>query len=124
MGIMHVKMTIKGGRSATVSALVDTGASFTVIPRELADRIALPVFEGVRCTMADGRRVMMGRASALVTVRGRKVPATVLVTPNGGRVLLGAETLESLGLAVDPRKRRLKAIHSATVMAAALAPST
>jgi hypothetical protein len=31
---------------------------------------------------------------------------------------MGAETLETLGFAVDPRKRSLKAIHSATIMAA------
>ncbi|MEK7476318.1 MAG: hypothetical protein AAB152_11895 [Candidatus Coatesbacteria bacterium] len=46
------------------------------------------------------------------------MPSTILVSPDGGEVLLGAETLEVLGLAVDPRRRRLKAIHSATIMAA------
>ncbi len=117
---MHVTMTIKGKRSAKVSALVDTGASFTVIPRALAERIGLPTFEGVWCRMADGRRRKLDRATALITVRGREVPATILVTPNGGSVLMGAETLETLGFAVDPRKRVLKAIHSATIMAACM----
>jgi len=111
-------MTIKAKTSARVSALVDTGATFTVIPRALAERIHMATFEGLRVKMADGRMRQLDRASALITVAGRKVPATVLVTPNGGDILLGAETLEALGMTVDTRRRRLKAVHSATIMAA------
>jgi predicted aspartyl protease len=43
---------------------------------------------------------------AVVHVDGREAPTTVLV----GRVeepILGVETLEALGLAVDPAKKRL-----------------
>jgi clan AA aspartic protease len=118
MGIMHVDMIIRGKRSAKVSALVDTGATFTVVPRALAKRLQLYTMGGYRVKMADGRIRRLAHSTASVTVAGRTVPATILVSPDGGEVLLGAETLEVLGLAVDPRRRRLKAVHSATIMAA------
>lgn len=115
---MHVNMIIKGKRAAKVSALVDTGATFSVVPHALAHRIGLFTVGSFSVKMADGRISKLASATATVTVAGRTVPATILVSPNGGEVLLGAETLEVLGLSVDPRKRRLKAIHSATIMAA------
>ena len=115
---MHVTMKIKGRRSVTVRALVDTGASFSVVPHDLAERIGLVTLEGMRVKMADGRVRKLRSATAMVTVAGRTVPATILVSPNGGDVLLGVETLETLGLSVDPRHRKLKIIHSAQVMAA------
>ena len=118
MGIMHVTMKIKGKRVATVRALVDTGASFSVVPDALAERIGLVTLEGMRVKMADGRIRKLRSATAIVTVAGRTVPATILVTPNGGDVLLGAETLETLGFSVDPRHRKLRSIHSAQIMAA------
>ena len=46
MGYAWVDAVIKNsfsGRSISVKALVDTGATLTVIPRRIADELALPV---------------------------------------------------------------------------------
>jgi predicted aspartyl protease len=88
--------------------LVDTGATYSVISDALARRIGVKrLRRSISTTLADGRRVRLERAGvAFFRVKGRAAPATILV----GRVaepILGVETLEALGLTVDPRRRRL-----------------
>ena len=43
---------------------------------------------------------------AIIQIDGREAPATVLVG-DVDEPILGVETLEALGLVVDPRKKRL-----------------
>lgn len=108
MGQFRVPITVEGrSRKARVTALVDTGASLTVIPRSLATRLKLTAFRTVTVGLADGRDRRMPVAQAMVRLDGRSVPASVLVAP-AGEVLLGAETLELLDVTVDPRRRKLK----------------
>ena len=60
----------------------------------------------VSVRLADGRRVRLLADVAVVRIDGREAPATVLI----GKVeepILGIETLEALGLIVDPRRKRL-----------------
>lgn len=87
--------------------LVDTGATFSVIPRKLAGALGIRrPRRSVRVRLADGRRVRLGADVAIVEIDGRTAPATILV----GKVdepILGVEALEALGLAVDPGRKRL-----------------
>ena len=88
--------------------LVDTGATFSVISKPLAQAIGLrPLARPSTMRLADGRRVKAQPATAFFAVAGREAPVTVLV---GDVVepILGVETLEALGLMVDARGRRLK----------------
>lgn len=108
MGLIRVPVTLKGRkRTVRVTALVDTGASLTVIPRSIAARLELPALRTMTVHLADGRRQRMPVSAAIVRLDGREVPSTVFVAP-GGEVLLGAETLELLDVSVDPKRRRLK----------------
>jgi clan AA aspartic protease len=108
MGLIRVPVTLKGRkRKVKVIALVDTGASLTVIPRSIAARLELPALRTMAVHLADGRRQRMPVSAAIVRLDGREVPSTVFVAP-GGEVLLGAETLELLDVSVDPKRRRLK----------------
>jgi len=86
--------------------LVDTGATFSVIPRRLARALGIRPRRSVRVRLADGRRVRLGADVAIIQIDGREAPATLLVG-DVDEAILGVEALEALGLVVDPRKRRL-----------------
>jgi clan AA aspartic protease len=97
--------------------MVDTGATYTVIPAGISKRIGLKTLKPIKVQLADGTFKRFPVATAMVGINGRSAPATVLVSP-AGEVLLGAETLEVLGLVVDPRRRRVKAVHPFAIKAA------
>ena len=107
MGHVYQKVRIRGTREATVRMLVDTGATFSVIPPTLARAIGISrPRRTVSVRLADGRQLRLGADIAIVQIDGREAPATILV----GKVdepILGVETLEALGLTVDPRRKRL-----------------
>ena len=107
MGHIHQRVTVAAEKTATVSMLVETGATFSVIPDSLARSAGIkPLRRSIAMTLADGRRVRVNPGTAVVRIGGREAPATILV---GDVVepILGAETLEALGLMVDSRRRRL-----------------
>lgn len=120
MGLIRVPVTIRalrGSRRARREALVDTGASLTVIPREVARQVGIATSGPVSVKLAGGPRGTMETGSAFIRVDGREAPCTVLVAP-GGDILLGAETLELLGVTVDIKRKRLKlGPHSALMVA-------
>jgi clan AA aspartic protease len=107
MGHIHQTVELRAEKAARVRMLVDTGATYSVIPDALARRIGVKrLRRSMPITLADGRRVRLEPGVAFFRVKGRAAPATILV----GRVaepILGVETLEALGLTVDPRRGRL-----------------
>jgi clan AA aspartic protease len=108
MGHVHQRVTVSAEKTATVSMLVDTGATFSVIPEALARTVGIKrLRRSVPITLADGRQVRLAAGTAIVRIGRREAPATILV---GGVVepILGVETLEALGLTVDSRRRRLE----------------
>jgi clan AA aspartic protease len=107
MGHISQRVELSADRTASVRMLVDTGATFSVIPNALADAIGVrPLRRSVSITLADGRRRRLRAATAIFRIGHREAPATILL---GDVVepILGVETLEALGLTVDPRRRRL-----------------
>jgi len=107
MGHVHQRVKLSAEKTATVRMLVDTGATFSVIPESLARAVGIKrLRRSVAITLADGRRVKLDAGTAIFRIGKREAPATILV---GGVVepILGVETLEALGLTVDSRRRRL-----------------
>ena len=105
MGHVTTKVTItnpdESGRSQHVDALVDTGATFTVIPRRLADELSLPITGQRRVRTANGEAAL-DSARAIVQINGQSEINPVLVSDTLDRVLIGVITLETLSLTVDP----------------------
>ena len=111
MGEMRVAIVVvnlrTGARSPEITALADTGATLTVIPGEILQRLEVPKLRTISLVLADGRRAERSVGDALVTVNGESVPSRVVFGDAGDAVLLGLTVLEQLGLAVDPVQRRL-----------------
>ena len=110
MGTFRVQVEIAdptGGWFDRVEALVDTGATYTWIPRDLLDRLAVQPEEERRFILANGREVSYPIGWIRVRIDGRSQPTIAVFGDPGSDPLLGAFTLEGFGLAADPVNRRL-----------------
>ncbi|HMH48723.1 MAG TPA: retroviral-like aspartic protease family protein [Candidatus Acidoferrum sp.] len=111
MGTFRVEATVSHlqdrERSATLDLLVDTGATYTTLPREVADALGLEPIDTRRIRLGDGREELWPIAAIRVRLGEHECPSLALIGQRGGPALLGAVTLEELSLGVDPSARRL-----------------
>lgn len=110
MGQFRVDVTFHvrhDGRSRTIEALVDTGAAYTVVPRQILESLGCQPIRIQRVVLANGRIEDWAMTQMDVEYEGRRVTTPILMGPANGPVLLGATTLEELGLGIDPVNRRL-----------------
>jgi predicted aspartyl protease len=94
------------GTTETVNALVDTGATYSMIPASVLERLGIMPARSRRCRVANGERVEYQTALAYFETSGYEGEARVVFGPEG-EYLLGATTLEDMLLAVDPVGKRL-----------------
>lgn len=90
-----------------IEFLIDTGAIYSVVPSSLLDTLGLPRLELQEFTLADGTHVSYAIGEALFVVGARARTSQVVFAPEGVTPLLGALTLETLGLMVNPITREL-----------------
>ncbi len=111
MGTFSVKVTVLNpldpARSATIECLVDTGAAYSQLPSDLLDSLGITHFDERPAIFADGRRSLCRVGRAEFNYDGRQTPGLVVFGEKGAPALLGAMTLEGLGLGVDPIGKRL-----------------
>lgn len=88
-------------------ALEDTGATFTVIPRRIADELGLETVRIRTIRTAEGRQSLR-ESYALLTSKDAESVTPLLISETLDFVLVGGITLEALGLAVDPVKGELR----------------
>ncbi len=99
-------------RSAEVELLVDTGATYTVLPASLLEKLGVKPLRRVRLRLADGRVVEKPLGEIGIETEGYRASATPVVFGDEGIYLLGAVTMEQLGLAPDPIEKRLKPVEA------------
>jgi len=111
VGHVRTRVTILNPTDSSVTsqveALVDTGATFTVVPRPLANTLNLPVIGKSVVRTATGP-ITLDRASAGVRINGNSDTHSVLISDTMSDVLVGVITLEALSLTVDPTSGQLK----------------
>ena len=111
MGLFEVKVKLASlatpTRAEEVSLLVDTGATLSWIPRDILDRIGVPVVSRLPFTLADGRTLERDTTAVLLTVDGRRAAVPVAFGEPGEESVLGATSLEILGFLVDPVAMKL-----------------
>ncbi len=90
-----------------LDSLVDTGASYLVVPRSILSALGVTVAERRHFATADGREVEMDVGVASLRLEGRAFPVLAVFGDDGAGALLGAVALETFALAVDPVRRRL-----------------
>ena len=88
-------------------ALIDTGATWTTIPRAFAEELGLTI-EGKMVMRTPEGQLELDKSYAHLELEGRELTTNILVSDTLQIVLIGVTTLESLGLAVDPRSETLR----------------
>ena len=111
MAIFYVQGTLTQPRNPRLQRrlrfLVDTGAFFTVAPRDVLAALKVSPIREETVQFADGRKARWKVGELRLDVDGRSVTTLVLFGKKGTQPLLGAYSLEGLGLSVDSRHRRL-----------------
>jgi clan AA aspartic protease len=110
MGTFRVTIEIgdpRGERFEELSALVDTGATYTWVPSPVLERLGIAPAFPFPFILADGRRIERWMAETQVRLDGRTRTTLVVFGDEGTEALLGSYTLEAFGLAPDPVNRRL-----------------
>src|SRR5438067_199179 len=123
MGHVFVNAELSWVNTEQVRLLVDTGATYTLLPEDLVQRLGIaPSPRTVRVTLADGSEKDFRLGTVLVRLEQREAGATVLIAPSGSEPLLGVEALEALGLAVDPTSHTLRPTRAHGVLAVGIRP--
>ena len=93
-----------------VDFLIDSGAIYSVVPTPILERLGIKPLVEEEFRLANGTKVVRKKGIALFRYGERVGGADVLFGEEGDHKLLGAFTLEALGLVLDPFKRELKAL--------------
>jgi len=98
------------GQRVNVKALVDTGATFTVVPWWVHERLGLMIIgrRGVRTAKGYAE---LDESFAIVEVKGKRAATPILISREPSETLIGVITLEALGLTVDPITGELKEVE-------------
>ena len=110
MGITYVEGQVKGptGRRARVNFLVDSGATYSLLPYKEWKKIKLAPRRTVEFRLADGTVITRKVSECLIILPQGQGHTPVILGEPEDQALLGVVTLEILGLVLDPFKRTLQ----------------
>jgi aspartyl protease family protein len=91
-----------------VEFLIDSGAVYSVVPSPVLERLGIRPLAEQQFRLADGSKIVRKKGGAVFRHGDRVGVADVIFGEGGDSNLLGATTLESLGLSLDPLRRELK----------------
>jgi len=112
MGITYIELEVanvaRPKKTERLQFLVDSGAVYSVVPARVLRRLGIKPIDKQEFRLANGEKVVRKKGVALFRYNGRVGGADVIFGEKGDAVLLGAFTLEALGLSLDPLKRELR----------------
>lgn len=115
MGLFSVTIGVGGPQGQSfidVDALVDTGATYSQVPREVLERLGVPVWRSVPSEKADGWIVPAAIGETVIGVEGQEFTTRVVFAEEGEPSLLGATTLDLTLLAADPVHKQLLPVNA------------
>ena len=110
MGILNIMVQVgnpEGTSFEDLEVTVDTGSSYTAVPRTVLERMGVPVDESASSILADGREVPVDVGETTIKLEGRQFHTPVIFAGEGEPALLGVVALEQARLAVDPLGQKL-----------------
>lgn len=110
MGMTHIEGTVIGptGKKAKVKFLVDSGATYTLVPLKAWQKIGLRPLRTVPCMLADGTEVIRKVSDCYITLAQGQRQTPVMLGEEDDEALLGMVTLEEFGLVLNPLTRKLQ----------------
>ena len=109
--ILKVREHRKSEKTAEVNFLVDSGAVYSLVPGKILDELDIEPYKEMSFSLADGTVLKREVCSAYFEFRGEGGPAPEVYGEEGDEPLLGATTLESLGLVLNPFTRTLHPVR-------------
>jgi len=94
-------------KSTVVKALVDTGASLTVLPEKIAEELGIHATSEDKVSTGAGE-IKVKRGRAWLKLKGKEDAFPVWISGFIDKVLLGVVVLESFGFDVDPATGTLR----------------
>ena len=97
----------RGSQFEDLEVTVDTGSTYTAVPREVLQRLGVQVERSMPSETADGRIVPVDVAHTTIRLEGLEFPTPIIFAEPGEPSLLGVVSLEQAALVVDPVAGRL-----------------
>ena len=110
MGVLHVTIEVgdqRGEQFEPVEVMVDTGATFTMVPAEVLRRLGLSPQRNTPARLADGTIIVDELCDTVIRLEGQTFFTPVTFGKEGEPNRLGVVALETALLAVDPVEQRL-----------------
>ncbi len=110
MGITYIEGQVKGprGKQAGVKFLIDSGATYTLLPKRLWKALGLKPKRQMSFALADGTTVDRQISEAYLKLPQGESHTPVILGEENDEALLGVVTLEILGLVFNPFDRTLQ----------------
>ncbi len=111
VGLTHKSLLVKETRRSQsgreVEFLIDSGAIHSLAPSKVLKELGIEPYKELKFVLADGTTVTRQVGDAYFEYNGYGGAAPVIFGEEGDEPLLGATTLESLGLVLNPLRREL-----------------
>jgi predicted aspartyl protease len=91
-----------------VRFLIDSGAVYSVLPRPDWRALGLKPERKLEFVLADGTTLTRGVSECIFEIQGHRATSPVVLGETEDVALLGAVTLETLGLMLNPLSRTLQ----------------
>lgn len=110
MGITYVEGMVRGptGKETEVRFLIDSGATYSLLPEKIWQKIGLSPKRKHTFALADGSTITRMVSECYILLPQGEGHTPVVLGESDDETLLGVVTLEILGLILDPFKRTLQ----------------
>jgi clan AA aspartic protease len=113
MGATYVTANIIGPNAKTETEfLIDTGSTFTWIPEDTLRKIGVQPSSKRKFKTIEGREIERSVGEARLEAMGESATTIVVFGQKEDAIVLGAYSLEGLGLLVDPVTKKLRKIEA------------
>jgi len=110
MGHLRTDIAVRGNKSAIElkNVLIDTGATYTVLPEKILEEVGAGKIPGeVEVELGNGQKIKAKSYGVTIKIEEVEAPA-ISITFEGAQTVIGVETLESIGLKLDPTTGKLE----------------
>ena len=110
MGILQVDVDVssESGARETVRFVVDSGVTYSVLPRRVWRALGLKPKRTLDFSLVDGTTLRRRVSDCRFAYEGIDAPSPVILGERNDEAVLGTVTLENLGLVLNPFDRTLK----------------
>ncbi len=111
MGLTRLRLTVKkdaeSRKERQLDFLIDSGAVHSVVPRDVLRTLGIKAYKKTSFILANGDAIERDVGTGHFVYKSYQGAAPIVFGEKGDIALLGATTLESLELALNPLTREL-----------------